>query len=281
MPELPEVETIKRYLQKAIVGKTIIGVEVLSEKQFPDNPKQVIGQKILAVDRRAKVLIIRLSNKKSLLVHLKLSGQLIWAKKAGEKAVFRNEIPFAGKELPAKTTRVIISLSGGKLFFNEMRKFGWIRISNEDQLNSELKRYGPEPFAKDFSTEYLQSIFQKSSKPIKTVLLDQEKIAGIGNIYANEALFKAKINPARPVKGLTVDEIQKLRQAILLVLKQGIKYGGASDVFNVKPDGSKGRYQEHFLVYRQNGQKCPKCGTTIKRVNLGGRGTFFCPKCQV
>ena len=280
MPELPEVETIKRYLQKAIVGKTIIGVEVLSEKQFPDNPKQVIGQKILAVDRRAKVLIMRLSNEKSLLAHLKLSGQLIWAKEAGKMAVLKNEIPFAGKELPAKTTRVVISLNNGKLFFNEMRKFGWIKILNQNQLDEALKKFGPEPFTKDFSVSYLKEIFQKTSKPIKLVLMDQEKIAGIGNIYANESLFKAKINPARPAKGLIVSEIQKLRQAILQVLRQGIKYGGASDVFNVKPDGSKGSYQEHFLVYGQKGKKCQRCQTVIERITIDGRGTFFCPKCQ-
>lgn len=280
MPELPEVETVRRYLQKAIVGMRIDKIEVLSKKQFPDNPKQVIGQKILAVDRRAKVLIIRLSNEKSLLAHLKLSGQLIWAEKAGEKAVFKNEIPFAGKELPAKTTRVVISLNNGKLFFNEMRKFGWIRILSEFQLEQELKKYGPEPFTEDFSIIYLQSIFQKSSKPIKLVLMDQKKIAGIGNIYANEALYLAKINPKTQAKNLTKENIKILRKNILKVLRLGIRYGGASDVFNVKPNGSKGSYQEHFLVYGQKGKKCQRCQTVIERITIGGRGTFFCPKCQ-
>ena len=267
MPELPEVETIKRYLNKAISGKRIVDIEILSKKQFPDNPKEVIGEKILSVERRAKNLIIKLSNKKALFIHLKLSGQLIWERKT---------------KIPAKSTRVIISLNNGKLFFNEIRKLGWIKILNQNQLDLELARFGPEPFSKDFSIEYLQKVFGKSARPIKTVLLDQEKIAGIGNIYANEALFEAKINPRKPVNKLTVREIERLQKAILLVLKEGIKYGGASaaDQLYVRPDSSHGSYQQHFRVYQKDGEKCQKCKTIIKRISLGGRGTFFCPKCQ-
>ena len=279
MPELPEVETIKKYLNKAISGKRIVNIEILSKKQFPDNPKEVIGAKILLVERRAKNLIINLSNKKALVVHLKLSGQLIWEKKA---------------KIPVKSTRVIISLNGGKLFFNEMRKFGWIKILNQNQLDLELARFGPEPFSKDFSIEHLQKAFGGTSRPIKTILLDQEKIAGIGNIYANEALFEAKINPQKSANKLTTIEIGKLQKAILLVLKEGIKYGGASaaDQMYIRPDSSHGSYQQHFRIYQKDGEKCRRCKTiitrsgipgivpVIKRISLGGRGTFFCPKCQ-
>lgn len=267
MPELPEVETIRKYLDKTISGKRIVDIEILSKKQFPDSPGQVIKTKILSVERRAKNLIIKLSNKKALFIHLKLSGQLIWEEKA---------------KVPAKSTRVIISLGKGRLFFNDMRKFGWIRVLSQDQLDSELKRFGPEPFSKDFSIEYLKKIFKKSSKPIKAILLDQEKIAGIGNIYANEALFVAGVNPLKPVNKLTAKEIGKLQKAILLVLKEGIKYGGSSaaDRLYLRPDSSFGSYQQYFKVYQKDGQMCQKCKLIIKRINLGGRGTFFCPKCQ-
>lgn len=276
------METIKKYLDKRLKGKKITGLEILSKKQFPDNPKKVIGEKVVSVERRGKNLIIKLSNQKYLLVHLKLSGQLIWADKVKEKAVLKREIPFAGKELPAKTTRIIISLGRGKLFFNEMRRFGWIKILNQNQLDETLKKFGPEPFTKDFSVSYLKEIFQKTSKPIKLVLMDQEKIAGIGNIYANEALSEAKINPQKPTNQLTTIEIERLQKTILLVLKEGIKYGGSSaaDQLYVRPDSSLGSYQQHFRIYQKDGEKCQKCKTIIKRISLGGRGTFFCPKCQ-
>ncbi len=283
MPELPEVETIKRYLDKAIIGQKVLGIKILSKKQFPGNPKDVIDEKITAVYRRGKNLIIELSGNKALLCHLKLTGQFIWWP-GKNKAVFKKPIPFNGQELPGKTTRVIIKLSKGNLFFNDLRKFGWIKIltNSEKQLTDNLAKLGPEPFSKDFNNAYLQNIFLKTSKPIKLVLLDQEKIAGIGNIYANEALFLAKINPQKPAKNLKPDDIQRLRKAVLRVLEQGIKYGGssASDEAYIRPDASQGSYQQHFKVYQKQGQKCPRCKNPIKRVDLGGRGTFFCPKCQ-
>lgn len=271
MPELPEVETIKRYLEKVIVGKKITAVEVLSKKQFLGKAKDIIGAKIIGLERRAKYLIVKLSNRKNLLIHLKLTGQLVWT-------------PGANADLPGKTTRIIIRFDKGTLFFNDMRKFGWLKItrSAKCKVQSELEKLGPEPFSKDFNESYLKNIFSKTARPIKLVLLDQEKIAGIGNIYANEALFETKINPQKPAKTLNQKEISRLKQAIVYVLKQGIKYGGSSaaDEAYIKPDGSRGNYQQHFLVYQKQGQKCPKCSTVIKRVNLGGRGTFFCPACQ-
>ncbi len=281
MPELPEVETIKRYLEKAIVGKKIKEIAVLSKKQFPSDPRQIIGLKITGLKRRAKLLIICLEKEKNLVVHLKLSGQLVWVDKVKKLPVkLKANIPFAGEALPAKTTRVIISIGEGKLFFNEMRKFGWMKVFSNSQLEKETERIGPEPFAKEFSENHLKGVFEKTAKPVKAVLLDQNKIAGIGNIYANESLFLAKINPLKPAKELNSKEISGLRRNILTVLKLGIKYEGASDIFNVKPDGAPGRFQEHFFVYRRDGKKCLKCGAVIKRISIGGRGTFFCPKCQ-
>ena len=244
MPELPEVETIKRYLEKVIVDKKIASVEVLSEKQFLGKAKDIIGAKITGLERRAKYLIIKLSNEKSLLIHLKLTGQLVW----------RPEV----LESPGKTTRIIIYFDRGALFFNDRRKFGWIRITtnNKELITNNLAKLGPEPFSQDFSVDYLKQIFQKTSRPIKLVLLDQKKIAGIGNIYASEALFEAKINPKKPAKTLNQKEISRLKEAIVYVLKQGLKYGGSSaaDEAYIRPDGSLGKFQQHFSVYQKQGQ---------------------------
>lgn len=290
MPELPEVETIKRSLQKAIVGKKIKNIEVLRPKIFKGNPKEVIGQKILGLERRGKMLIFNLSADKSLLFHFKLTGQLVWIEKTKIKnqkskiITLAHPIPFAGKELPAKTTHVIFDIDGGKLFYNDLRQFGWIKIAQSSKLKAqkEIAELGIEPFASDFTAAYLAKFFSRTSRPIKLVLMDQTKIAGIGNIYANEALFEAGIRPDRQAKKLSSQEIKKLREAILKVLDEGLKYGGSSaqDEAYIKPNGTLGEYQEHFRVYQREEKPCLRCRSKILRINLGGRGTFFCPKCQ-
>lgn len=283
MPELPEVETIRQYLGRHLVGKTIKNVEIRKAKIFQGNPKQIIGQKIKRVERRGKHLIIHL-NKDILFIHLKLTGQLVFVPTFPPSNVytFPRHIPFAGTELPAKTTHVIFEIDGGKLFYNDLRQFGWIKIMKNEEFrikNSELRG---EPFSKEFTPEYLQKIFAKTKKPIKIVLMDQEKIAGIGNIYANDALFEARVNPLRPANSLTSEEIKKLHRGILRVLTDGLKHHGSStaDEAYIQPDGSPGSYQYHFRVYQRDGEKCRVCEEKIKRIKMGGRGTFFCPKCQ-
>ena len=282
MPELPEVETIKKELSKSIVGKKITGLQVLLAKQFQGRKEDVVGVKITGVGRRGKILKISLSNGKNLLIHFKLTGQLVWVPKAGESVTLGHPIPFAGAELPAKTTHIIFEIDGGKLFFNDLRQFGWIKVVSSDEAGKEIGKLGIEPSDKEFTIDYLKQIFSKPSKPIKLVLMDQEKIAGIGNIYANDALFEAGILPTRPANKLDSGEIGKLRNAIVRVLEDGLKYGGSSaeDEAYIKPTGEPGSYQEHFRVYQREGQKCLKCGGVVKRIELGGRGTFFCSKCQ-
>jgi len=197
-----------------------------------------------------------------------MSGQLLW-----QPGILKT---------PTKSTRVIISFVKNQLFFNDMRKFGWIKVLNKDQLDLALARFGPEPLTKNFSDNYLGKTLKQTRRAIKIILLDQTKIAGIGNIYANEILAKAQINPQKPANQLKTQEIKKLREAIQLVLKEGIKYNGSSaaDQLYLRPDSSSGSYQQYFRVYQKDGQKCQKCKTVIKRINLSGRGTFFCPKCQ-
>jgi formamidopyrimidine-DNA glycosylase len=293
MPELPEVETIRRGLQKSIVGKKIINVEVLLAKQFQGKKEDVVGEKITSIERRGKILKISLSNGKNLLIHFKLTGQLVWAPKVGDGFTLGHPIPFAGTELPAKTTHVIFEIDGpsshkastrqsGKLFFNDLRQFGWIKVVDNENWKLEIGKLGIEPFDKEFTSEYLKQVLSKTARAVKIVLMEQEKIAGLGNIYANDALFEAGIMPTRPAKSLKDKEIEKLRKAIIKVLEDGLKHGGSSaaDEAYIKPSGEAGEYQKHFRVYQRNGQKCPKCGGTIKRINIGGRGTFYCSNCQ-
>jgi formamidopyrimidine-DNA glycosylase len=299
VPELPEVETIRRGLQKAIVSKTIAGVEIRVPKLFHGDRKKIIGKKIKNIDRRAKQIIIDIEGENDLLIHLKLTGQLIYRdqlsviggpKKTGN-GIRATDNQIAGghpskdwfEELPNSTTHVIFDFSdGSKLFFNDLRKFGWIKIFNANELTSLLaESLGVEPFDKKFTNARLAEIIK--SKPrwnIKKVLTDQRLISGIGNIYADESLFWAKILPARLAKDITDPEILELHKAIIKSLEIGLKYGGSSENTYYKIDGTKGQAQKHFQVYTQGGKKCKRCNSIIKKIKLNGRGTHFCENCQ-
>lgn len=283
MPELPEVETIKLGLQDKIIGLKITDLEVRVAKIFQGDKKRVVGAKIKNIRRRAKILIIDLDNDLSLVTHLKLTGQLVFHKN-GVAATFGHPIPFAGTTLPAKTTHLIFTFNdGSKLFYNDMRKFGYMKIveSSKLKVQSFFKNLGPEPFTKELTSEKFKEILSRKKTPIKLVLMDQSQIAGVGNIYANEALFLAKINPQKKASELSKKQAEKLYKSLLQALKMGIKYGGSSENAYVNALGDLGEMQEHFRVYGQQGKDCPShCGKTIKRVTLGGRGTFFCPSCQ-
>jgi formamidopyrimidine-DNA glycosylase len=280
MPELPEVETIKRYLEKDLIGRKIRDVKVLNKKSFIGDKKKILNSKILKIERRGKMLVFKLHTDKrgsqrrltrinsiglNLVFHLKLTGQLIF-------------LNFLRNSEIKKYTRVIFILDKGFLIFNDARKFGWVKVLDDKDLNKELFKIGKEPF--DLSFKYLKEIFSKTKRPIKIVLMDQEKIAGLGNIYANEALFLAKIHPLKPAKKLKDNEIKNLLSAIKKVIKKAIKLQGTSFRFYVKPDESKGGYQEEFLVYQRRNEKCLICKSKIKYIKIGSRGTFYCPRCQ-
>lgn len=277
MPELPEVETIRTQLADKLIGRKIVGVEVKLAKMWEGDKTQVIGHKITDVQRRAKILIIKLDNGKNIVVHLKMTGQLIYT---ADGASFPSPIPFAGTSLPAKTTHVILKLDKGTLFFNDMRQFGWMKVLSDRQLAEIDEKHGPEALGKDFTPEYLAKICGNWGRPIKLLLMEQGKIAGVGNIYANEALWCAKISPMK--RGREVKNVAELHKCIQEVLQKGLKYGGSSaaDEAFVNVLGEKGHMQEHFNVYQKAGTKCPRCGNTIRMSRIGGRGTFFCPKCQ-
>ncbi|MFH0937514.1 MAG: bifunctional DNA-formamidopyrimidine glycosylase/DNA-(apurinic or apyrimidinic site) lyase [Candidatus Daviesbacteria bacterium] len=280
MPELPEVETIRLGLQNKIVGKKITDLEILSSKIFQGDKKEVIGSKVTGIRRRSKILIIDLDSNFSLVIHLKLTGQLVYQGK--ERATFGHPIPYAGTILPAKTTKLIFTFDDqSKLFFNDMRGFAYLKVIKTEEVENlkAIKEFGPEPFTSEFTLEKFKEILEKRGKPIKLVLMDQTLIAGVGNIYASEALFLAKIDPRKKANSLNSKEIEKLYKAVLEVLKMGLKYGGASDNTYVNVSGGQGKMQEHFKVYGKAGKPCP-CGGVIKRVSLGSRGTYFCPSCQ-
>lgn len=276
MPELPEVETIRTQLADKLIGRKIVGVEVRLPKIWEGNKDDVVGQKIKDVRRRAKIIIIELDNGKNIVVHLKMTGQLIYDDGKG----FTTPIPFAGTSLPAKTTHVILKLDKGTLFFNDMRQFGWMKVVDKGQLDKIDGKHGPDALGSDFTPEYLGKICGNWGRPIKLLLMEQSKIAGIGNIYANEALWKAGISPMK--RGREVTKIKELHDAIRKVLEMGVKYGGSSaaDEAFVNAAGKPGKMQEHFVVYQKQKTKCPRCGGTITVSRIGGRGTFFCPKCQ-
>lgn len=292
MPELPEVETIRVGLSKKITGLKIISVEILNSGSFQGEKSYLVGNKIIHIWRKAKVLGLDLSNSYSLIFHLKMSGQLIWVKKA-RLGVKREERSGGGhptqdmlQRMLIKSTRIIFRFSdGSKLFFNDQRKFGWaklVKTSDLKKINYGLKTViGPEPLSKNFTIAQLRdNLMRHKNMAIKVALLDQSVVAGIGNIYASEACFLAGINPAKKVETLKQGEFIKLHQAIIDVLRDGIKYGGSSSRLYVNSQGERGSFLNHAFVYERENKQCRICNTAIKKTRLGGRGTYYCSSCQ-
>ncbi len=281
MPELPEVETISNGLNKALKGKSFSKIEILDKKIIGFDPKIIINKKINSIYRRAKLVIFDLVGKQDLIVHLKMTGQFIYINKDKMIAGGHQSRELC-KSVPHKHTRIIIDIkSGGKLYYNDLRRFGWFKIMDKKDLQRYLEQeFGPEPFSKDFNIKYFKEILNSAKKSnIKKVLMDQKKISGIGNMYADEALYLAKIDPRKIAAKISNKKIEKLFQAIKIVLKKGIKYQGASIKDYLTCEGKQGKAQDYFKVYNKQGQKCG-CGGIIKKIKLNGRGTHFCPKCQ-
>lgn len=265
MPELPEVETIKRDLEKVIVGKKIAEVCVHNPRVIREPPpekfkKGLTGVTIKGVLRKAKVLIFELSNSKFLVIHLKMTGQLVYP---GD----------------TKTCRVSFHLSNGKTIdFNDQRLFAELRLLDDWRTLPFIQGLGPEPF--NINEEQFKQMLSAKKTKIKPLLMDQTFISGIGNLYAAECLFRAKIRPERPANSLSDKEKEALFKEIKDTLKEAIHYGGSSVDNYVRLSGQTGGYVKYHKVYGREGKPCVACKTLIKRIALGGRGTFFCPKCQ-
>jgi formamidopyrimidine-DNA glycosylase len=281
MPELPEVETIRRGLKKYLVGHKVLSVEIRFRKTLKEGEEYLVGTKITNIRRFSKVLVIDFDNQYSALIHLKLTGQTIYRGPNLKNPPQLSEKIIGG--LPGKHTHVIFHLDkGGEFYFNDYRKFGWIRILKTEDVETTgfIEKLGPEPF-NGLTEKIFREIVSKVKTPIKLLLMNQEKIGGIGNIYANDALWLAKINPKRSSNSLTSIEITELFKAIISVLKKSLEEGGASDNAYVTSDGTEGTYQKYFLVYNRRWELCSRCKKAkIEKIKLGGRGTFFCPVCQ-
>lgn len=290
MPELPEVETVKLGLQKLLPGAQVVGVTFDIDKSFPntlaDVERFLVGATIVALKRRAKVLLIELSSKYSLLIHLKMTGQLVYIKSRGQRAEGKEKRFGAGHpndsligRLPDKSTRVTLDLGDAKLYFNDQRKFGWIKLIPTAEVSSIdfMKKLGPEPLASDFSAEDFRArLLRRPNANIKATLLDQTVVAGIGNIYADEGLWAAKIHPSTLVKNVSKAKLDILFRELQAVLRLSIEKGGSSD----RNYTGKGSYISFAKVFRKENTACPRCGTTIIKTRVAGRGTHICPYCQ-
>src|SRR3989344_5709242 len=286
MPELPEVETIRIGLSKLLPKLVVKDVWHDWTKSFPSAPADVarflVGAKIKTIKRRAMVLIIDLSSKYSLVIHLKMTGQLVF--KGQTKFAAGHPTDSLGGKPPDKSTRGMIDFTdGSKLFFNDQRKFGWMRLlpTAEVPLIDFMKTVGPEPLEDDFTVDkFIERLMMRKNSPVKAVLLDQKVLAGIGNIYADASLWVAKIHPSAHVARISKTKLVVLHQALRDILHLSIESGGSTDRNYVNAKGERGSYLQFAQVFRRAGQPCPRCGTEIIKIRVAGRGTHICPREQ-
>lgn len=285
MPELPEVETICRDLSRVLISRLVVNIEVkklgLLRNPLATFKRYLVGATILSINRRAKLILIKLSSQYVLAIHLKMTGQLVWKSPKGGLKVGGHPI-INTYDVPNKFTYIIVCLSdGSKLYFNDIRQFGYWQLIKSDELNSHLRHYGPEPLGVAFTFEVFNSNLHKHNKaPIKTILLNQTVVAGLGNIYVDECLYVSKVRPTRRVGSLKENEIKNIYKAIKQVLSKAVKARGTS--FNTYVDalGKSGSYWNKRLVYGRSGEKCRICAQIIKKITVSGRGTHYCANCQ-
>ncbi|GAC1387871.1 MAG: DNA-formamidopyrimidine glycosylase [Candidatus Saccharimonadales bacterium] len=302
MPELPEVETVRTGLSQLIVGKQFKAVSHDWPKSFPNASSDVnlflIGATIESINRRAKVLVIELNSGYSLVIHLKMTGQLVFIHRLQKPEItdlrpITSEIRFGAghpndsliNELPDKSTRVSFEFSDYSwLYFNDQRKFGWVRLMPTIEIfNLDFfKKLGPEPLGSDLTAEEFAVRFaRRKNSTIKAALLDQTIIAGVGNIYADESLWAAKIHPETLVRNVPALAFNSLFTSLRAVLLMSIEKGGSSDRNYVNAEGKKGSYLAFAEVFRREGEQCRRCSATIIKLRVAGRGTHICPTCQV
>lgn len=304
MPELPEVETIRQELVRRVTGRTIRSVDVRLPKLVAVGPvvlaptrrhppslvrrfvRVLRGSRILAVGRFGKLLLMKLSGAKTLLVHLKMAGQIVVTKPGVRTLVVRllNVPTVEPEQLPSKHTHLVLSLSGRvTLFYNDIRKFGTWRLVDDRDLDKvpDLAAFGPDAFDPRLTLgTFIGRVGRVGGRPIKVALTDQTAVAGVGNIYADESLFRAKLHPLRPTRSIRPAEWKKLFVSLRRVLKEAIALHGSSVGEFIRTDGTWGGAASAHRVYQKTGRPCRRCGTAIRRITLAGRGTHFCPHCQ-
>jgi formamidopyrimidine-DNA glycosylase len=274
MPELPEVETIRARLAPRLEGRTLEHVEIADPRLTRPEPPEAIaaaleGERIARVSRRGKYLVFEFESERHLLVHLRMTGNV--------------EHPARGGLAADPYRRAVVRLDDGSdVAYRDVRRFGTWDLLEPGELEDYFasRRLGREPLARSFTTRALTHALEGRRAPIKAALLDQRAAAGVGNIYADEALWRARIHPLRPAGSLTPDEIARLRKSIRAALEMGISRQGATLRDYRDPEGRRGRMQDEFKVYGREGEPCSRCGTPIEKTRAGGRGTWFCPHCQ-
>jgi formamidopyrimidine-DNA glycosylase len=267
VPELPEVETIRGQLAPRLEGKTFALVDILDSRLTrPLDPREVAaelqGERVVAVERRGKYLVVRLEGGAALLVHLRMTGSFGFEPTSHERAVVELE-------------------DGSRLVYRDVRRFGtWLVVPGEELEPYIAAKNGPEPLGPDFTTKWLAARLAARRAPLKAVLLDQRVVAGLGNIYADEALWRARLSPLRPANSLEPADVRRLQRAIRDALRTGIARQGSTLRDYARPDGEAGTMQREFRVYGRDGEPCLRCGRPIAKTRVGGRGTWFCPRCQ-
>lgn len=288
MPELPEVETLRRSLAAVLPGRRILSVRILDHKAVAGSPEitgnGVTGHRIGTVWRRGKVLILPLDGSASLLIHPKMTGQVIVTVAGATVVAGGHPTPSMLQPMPNATTRAIFTLDQATvLYYNDARRFGWIRLAGPQPCATDpfLIRLGPEPLDAGFTVAMLrEGLTRHSRAPVKAVLLDQAVVAGLGNIYADESLHHARIHPARPAGSLSPAETRRLHATIQAILRSAIRTGGTSFAGYVNDFRGQIGYLENAEVFRRQGQPCDVCGTPISRTKVAGRTTNYCPHCQ-
>ena len=267
MPELPEVETVRAQLAPGLTGRVLARVEILDPRLTrPHDLFEVVeeleGDRIVAVERRGKYLVFRLESGLGLLVHLRMTGGFHWSPVTHERAVLELD-------------------DGTRLAYRDVRRFGtWLVLEDADLEPYLAAKNGPEPLGSRFTARWLGEQLARRRGPVKAVLLDQRVVAGLGNIYADEALWRARVNPLRPANDLSADEVARVARAIRAALRMGIDRQGSTLRDYAAPDGASGSMQDEFRVYGREGLPCQRCRTSITKTRIGGRGTWFCPRCQ-
>ena len=275
MPELPEVETIRRQLSPAVEGRTLVELQVLDPRlTLPDPPgalgAALNGRRVERLDRRGKYLIWVLAGGARLVLHLRMTGSLLLVAEEDDRA-----------DRPHLRARMILD-DGLRVLFRDPRRFGTaVALAGPQALDEHLRpRAGVEPLSSEFTVDVLRRLATGRRAPVKAFLLDQERIAGVGNIYADEALFRAGIHPLRPVGRLRRAQLSALREAVVEALEAGLDGRGARLSGCGHQDGVRGSSQDAFLVHRREGLPCPRCGTRVVKLRAAGRGTYICPRCQ-
>jgi formamidopyrimidine-DNA glycosylase len=267
MPELPEVETIRAQLSPRLEGRTLARVEILDPRltrphDLFEVAEELEGDRVLAVERRGKYLLLRLESGFALLVHLRMTGGFHWQPVTHERAVLELD-------------------DGTRLVYRDVRRFGTWLVLEEAELEPYLAtKNGPEPLGPRFTARWLGAQLARRKAPLKAVLLDQRVVAGLGNIYADEALWRARVNPFRPANEITGEEVSRIVRAVRAALRTGVERQGSTLRDYAAPDGASGSMQEEFRVYGRDGEPCPRCRTTITKTRVGGRGTWYCSSCQ-